>query len=282
MGQCKFIRPGILSTIQDSGRKGYGFYGVPQSGYMDREAAELAQLILGLPEGSAVIECTMIGPTIIFHDPTELVITGADMRWKLDEAPISLNKIIQVEENSTLSSRNAVLGFRSYIAINGTLRTKTNLGSASTYNYAQLGAKQIAQNDILRWTPRYHPQHEIKYKNRLSVSNLIKIQTGPEYHLLDDQSKKLLAHTEFIISPNSNRMGAKLSGTTLNCKAKLTDSVPVLPGFIQLPPNGNPIVILNDGQVTGGYPRIAYMNEVEQSKFNQLPIGHKVILSLRP
>ncbi len=282
MGQCKFIRPGILTTIQDSGRKGYGFYGVPKSGYMDREAVELAQLILGLPEGSAVIECSMMGPTIIFHDPTQLVITGADMQWQLDDAPINLNQIIQVEENSTLSSRNAVLGFRSYIAINGTLETKTDLGSASTYNYAQFGAKQIAKNDILSWAPRNHPQHEIKYKNSLSVSNFIKIQRGPEYHLLDEQSKQKLAHSEFRISPDSNRMGVKLSGTALNCTGRLTDSVPVLPGFIQLPPNGNPIVILNDGQVTGGYPRIAYMNEVEQSKFNQLPIGHKVILSLRP
>ncbi len=276
MGSLTFIKSGLMTTVQDGGRQGHAFHAVPPSGFMDKAAAELAHAVLFRDKDSALIECTLIGPTMEFHSEVEFVITGADMRWQLDGKPISLNSLTYAQENSVLTSAAAIHGFRSYIGINGDLQLDKNLTSSAMYQYAGLGhqgGRAFKKGDMLTWgkCPKIDQQVRLKHKPLLLDS--LKIVPGPEYNWLSDESKQLLVNSEFVISPDSNRMGSKLRGPFLRTDSQLDHSLPVLPGFIQLPPDGQPIVILQDGQTTGGYPRIAYMQEAELSRFNQVRLG---------
>lgn len=279
MGSLRFIKPGLFTTIQDGGRDGYAFHAVPRSGYMDKEAAELAHAILFKGKNSPLLECTLIGPTIEFMDDTEFVITGADMQWQLDEKTIALDSLVRATKNSVLSSRSAVHGFRSYIGINGELEIQYNLSSSSMYQYAGFGhqgGRPFKKGDVLRWETNLATEQQVHIKHKPVSVDCLEIIPGPEYHRLDDASKELLVNSEFVISPDTNRMGSKLRGPQLRIDSQLDYSLPVLPGFIQLPPDGQPIIILQDGQTTGGYPRIAYLRDAELNKFNQVRIGDTV------
>ena len=280
MSSLRIINPGVLTSIQDGGRQGYAYHAIPSSGFMDRTSAHLANLILGKEENAPLIECTLIGPTLEFLDEAEIVVTGADMNWKLNGEQIKLNTLIKVRNSDVLKSGPATNGFRAYVGIKGALKVKTNMDSASTYRYAGLGHPVLKKNDLIEWTAENSPLTEITLSRVLEITSEIKIYEGPEFHFLTDESKKRLVNSQFTISKDTNRMGARLESNKLTSVNVLKQSVPVLPGFIQLPPDGNPIVILNDGQTTGGYPRIAYLRPEELDKFNQLRIGQGLRFNL--
>ncbi len=273
MGSCKIIKPGLLSTIQDSGRKGLRYYALPASGYLDTEAAHLAHMLVGNKKESALIECNYIGPTIEFNSQAYLALTGADMQWAINKEPIQLNTTHAINPGDVLSSKIALDGIRAYIAINGTLSGNRHFGSASTYLPAGLGCNNgtaLQKGEIIMWDEHSEKPALISIKKENKQSELIRIKRGPEYTLLTEKSKTALIEAHYLVTTDSNRMGARLDGEELETTRSLQASVATLPGFIQLPPSGKPIVVLQDGQTTGGYPRIAYIPEEELSLFNQL------------
>lgn len=268
MGSFEIIKAGMMTSIQDLGRKGLAYFAIPTSGVMDKSAARIALLILHKNENSPLIECTSSAPEIKFNDETRIVITGADFNWKLNNEPINRNSILSVKKNDILKGNFSKDGLRGYIALDGDLEIEKVYDSFSTYTNAKLGGFQgrlLRKGDILKW----------EYTNFVfSKNKIIPIKKGPEFNLLSEESMELLTSNIYKIGIDSNRMGVRLEGKKLNnTNFQLENSVPVLPGFIQLPPSGLPIIVLQDGQTTGGYPRIAYIQNKYLSELNQIPLG---------
>lgn len=268
MPSLEIIKPGLLTSIQDRGRKGMAYYAIPRSGAMDVHAAQIALLLLHQAEGSPLIECTSIAPHIRFNDAIQIAIAGADFGWSLNNTPIPINSVIEVQAGDVLRGKMARDGFRAYIAINGRLQLEPVYDSYSTYMNAQLGGHQgrlLQKGDVIEWE-----EHTINSLDRSHVP----ILPGPEYDFLSAAAQQQLVTQEYLVSSDSNRMGLRLKSDPLESSAyQLAHSVPILPGFIQLPPSGLPIVILQDGQISGGYPRIAYVPTRYLSTLNQIPLG---------
>ncbi len=268
MHKLEFLKAGMMTSIQDLGRRGLAYYAIPTSGVMDRNAALIALLILNKKENSPLIECTSIAPEIKFHHETRIVITGADFNWTLNNEKINRNTILEIKNNDILKGQFSKDGLRGYIAIDGALDIDKIYDSYSTYPNAKLGGFQgrlLQKGDILKWKSRDYS---------FSENKIIPIRKGPEFHFLTQKSIQLLTSNIYKIGIDSNRMGVRLEGEKLEASSfQLKNSLPVLPGFIQLPPSGQPIIVLQDGQTTGGYPRIAYIQERYLSVLNQIPLG---------
>ena len=133
------ISPGLQTTIQDLGRKGWSHMGVPESGAADKFSLKLANFLLNKESNSPAMECTLTGPSLRFLKPLFLVITGADMKPKINDKNVKMNAVIQVKTNEVLSLSNCSAGCRSYISFSENLVSKKFLGSVSTYLPAKLG-----------------------------------------------------------------------------------------------------------------------------------------------
>lgn len=277
MKSIEILHPGIYTNIQDSGRKGYAFYAIPRSGVMDYQAYNTIKSLLQFSAQFSVIECTLQAPTIRFHGEFEVVVSGADMQWKLNGNPISTEAILNVQVGDVLKGSFAKSGFRGYIGFADEMIIQSHYGSASSYSYASLGGNQgqsLTKGQSIEFKKRTLPQSKVVSQSTKPISRKIQIHKGPEYHWLEESS--VLSDHTFTITPQSNRMGARLQGPCLLSPLQMSQSVPVLPGFIQLLPSGQLIVLLQDGQTTGGYPRVAYLTNTELSGFNQIPIGKEV------
>lgn len=268
MPSLKIIKSGLMTSIQDMGRKGLGYYAIPTSGVMDSNAAKIALLLLHKKETDPLIECTSVAPHIEFNDPCRIAITGADFNWTINDQAVSRNSVLEIKKGDQLKGQFAKNDFRAYIALDVDLEVDQIYNSYSTYPNAGLGGYQgrlLQKGDIIEWT---NP------KKDMDDSVVIPIQKGPEFDYLSEKAKEILVLNKFKIGVDSNRMGIRLEGQALESRSyQLENSLPVLPGFIQLPPNGLPIIVLQDGQTTGGYPRIAYVPEHYLSVLNQIPLG---------
>lgn len=276
MASLDVIKPGLYTSIQDLGRRGFAYYAIPRSGAMDFHSLTLANKIIGLAPESPAIEFNQLAATLRFHQDGFIVLTGADMHFTINDNRIPINRIIAVQEGDVLSGQYSSLGMRSYLQVNGQFKVDKSYNSASSYPPAGLGAMNgqiLKKNDRLEWqeqTLRISKATSPPVQIRLNI----KIYKGPEHNLLSKSDWENLKEMKFRILPESNRMGTRLS-PDFKCTAyvNLSRSVPVLPGFIQLTPSGQLIVVLQDGQTTGGYPRIAFIKEKDLSEFNQLPLG---------
>lgn len=285
-GSLTFLKSGLLTMVQDRGRQGHAYFAIPRCGVMDSEAAELANAILGNTQDAAVIECHFVAPTIRFDSAATICLTGANLKWRLDGKKISRNQTIEVPAESVLSGSAAKKGCRGYIGIAGEIQTTTSFGSASCYMPASFGGNEgrpLSAGDKLYWnTPADDPiSIRLDINSNLSQDRPLELTPGPEFDWLDEESQKALFENEFQITPSSDRMGARLGGPVLSARGKtLSDSVPLLPGMIQLTPGGQCIVVLQDGQTTGGYPRIGYLNSRMIRQLNQTKNGHPILFRM--
>ena len=290
MPVLEIIQPGLLTTVQDLGRKGSRFFAIPTSGAIDSISAARALLLLQHPPQAPLIECTYLPPAIRFHSPARIALTGADFRWTVNGSPMALNQVLEVKAGDELRGKGAASGFRGYIAVGGKWLGEAVYGSHATYLNGRFGGHEgraLRKGDRLEWGEMEGEfggefEGEFGFGGGIGVGeSILPLRKGPEFDWLDSAAKDLLFNSTFTISTDSNRMGARLQGPTLQARAhQLPNSVPVLPGFIQLPPSGQPIVLLQDGQVTGGYPRIAYIPPAHLPTFNQISLGKS--LRFRP
>jgi len=279
----EFIRAGMMTTVQDQGRKGLAYYGIPQSGAMDLKSMNAANMLVGNPSNAPCFEFTMQGGHVVFLEETMIGITGANMEWELNGEDAGRFQTLEVKTGDVLKGKYSISGMRSYLSVQGMLDCHLSYNSYSTYSYAGLGHPRIKNGDRIR-VKRNGPLN----KNIINMMFLhdydaeyIQFEKGPEWNFLHKDSKRSILGEKFKISPNSNRMGARLVGNLLEWKKGIqTDTAPLVPGIVQLPPDGNPIVILQDGQTTGGYPRIGIISGEELDKFNQIQFGKEFSLVL--
>ena len=276
----KVIKEGLFSTIQDSGRFGYKNIGIPVSGAMDQASAKLANLLLGNDERSAVLEMTLLGPTLEFMNDTYISITGADMNPVLNKQKILLNKTLLINKGDILCLSHSTNGMRSYLGVKGGFNSETKLGSKSFYRGITKREKLI-KNDKIKFDKAISsPKTVNKNINDFKINRKgdIKVFKGPEFDLLDTYSKDIIFNTDFTIGIN-NRMGYNLVEPIKNSISSIISS-PVMPGTVQLTPSGKIIILCRDCQTTGGYPRILQLDKNSINCLSQKTIGEIINFKL--
>ena len=276
----KVLKEGLFTTIQDIGRFGYKNIGVPVSGSMDQTSAKLANLLLGNDESSAVLEMTLIGPTLEFMNDTYISITGADMNPSLNKQKVLQNKPLFVNKGDILYLSHSSNGMRSYLGIKGGFNSEKKLGSKSFYRGITKREKLIKNDKIKFAKVTSSPMKMNKSINDFKINrkNKINVFKGPEFDLLDSNSKDIIFNTDFTIGVN-NRMGYNLVEPIENSISSIISS-PVMPGTVQLTPSGRLIILCRDCQTSGGYPRVLQLDKSSMDSLSQKTIGETIKLKL--
>ena len=277
MGALKIKRAGALSTIQDQGRFGFRQFGIPQSGAMDLQAMHNANFLVGNDPGWPVIETAMQGLEFEATKKTIIGICGAQVSVNINGQSVQMNQSFALKEGDIVVISAPQKGVYSYLAIAGKIKATEDFGSTSTYLLAGFGGidgRALKAGDLLE------SSGESKFENRSAKDTddsaeeikTIRMIKGPEWKLLKDLPDRMT----FQINPSSNRMGVRLEGSALAVDGKEIVSSAVIPGTVQLPFNGLPIVLMNDCQTTGGYPRIGKVIDADLGKLAQLRAGQKL------
>lgn len=280
MASLKVLHPGLFTSIQDYGRVGFRKYGVPTSGAMDTKSYELANSLVGNPKGNAVLELTMMGGSYLFESDAIVAITGALMNSTLNGEEIANNSTLSIKKGDELKIGYSNRGCRCYLAIRGELNIEKLMNSYSTYSLGKFGGfkgRILKKGDELHWQEARSDikAHELS-KNEIpyfSSKVEVRIMKGLEWDWLSDAAQSQLISTKFEVSAQSNRMGIRLEKNSMPVPDKEMRSSAVVPGVIQLPPNGMPIILMQDGQTVGGYPRIAKVLNEDLWRVGQLKPG---------
>lgn len=257
----KILTPGLFSTVQDLGRVGYQDQGFSTAGALDTYALRIGYTLIG-NEGPA-IEFTIIGPTIQFLNDNTFVLTGGRFEATLNDQAISHQTVIFVEKGDELKIGSVVDGARGYILFGNPPEIPKVANSYSTHTRSKIGGyhgRALKSSDVITC------QQNKMYTERIGLScpvdtlnqELIHIIEGPQIERFSDEAKQKLVNKNFEISEKSDRMGFRLQGENI-APIESADiiSEPLALGSIQVPNDGNPIILLNDKQTVGGYTKIA-------------------------
>ncbi|GIM45511.1 urea carboxylase [Collibacillus ludicampi] len=274
---------GPFITIQDLGRYGHQKSGIPVAGALDRFALETANWLVGNPPGAACLEVTLIGPEIVLDQDTVISITGADLSATLDGRPISLWTSHDVSAGSVLQFGKPVRGVRAYLAVAGGIDVSIVMGSRSTYLKGHIGGFQgraLQTGDILpigEPAVTFAPRRLSKTPDYIAShgeETVVRVVLGPQEDHFTQAAIATFLSSTYRITPQSDRMGYRLEGPPLAHRGRaeiISDAIPE--GAIQVPANGQPIILLADRQTTGGYPKIATVISADLPKLAQSAPG---------
>lgn len=276
----KILRAGMYTTIQAGKRTGLRQSGVSYCGALDGPALHIANALVGNDGDTPGLEITLGQCEVQFSQATWFALTGAGCEAKLDGKAVWTGWRYPVQAGQTLVLKRPHYGMRSYLAVAGGLDVPEVLGSCSTDLKTGLGGLEgrlLRDGDdipLRKATTTFKGPQGVK---QLLWGNRIRALPGPEYQEFDKASQEFFWRVPWQLSPQSNRMGYRLQGQQL---IRTTDrelaSHGLLPGVVQVPPNGQPIVLMNDAQTTGGYPRIACIIDADMYHLAQIPLGHPV------
>jgi len=251
------LNAGIGSSFQDLGRPGLAHLGVGRSGAADRASHRLANRLLGNDESAATIEtCGLL--SLRLHRSATVVVTGAtgsvDVR---DGRAMAVNNVHDLPAGADVTVRPPEEGLRYYVGVRGGFEVEPVLGSRSFDTLAALGPRLHAGDRIgIGPDPRTPMAADLGFHRQLDT--LIHVSDGPRYDWFTADAWALLTTQPYVVSPAGNRVGARLTGPALE-RVQIREllSEGLVEGAIQVPPDGQPIVMLADHPVTGGYPVIA-------------------------
>lgn len=280
----QILKPGLFTTIQDYGRYGYQQYGVAVSGAMDIYSMQIANILVGNRRHDAVIEITELGPSIQILDDITISICGANLSPVLDGKPVRLWSSFKANRGQILHFGEPLSGRFCYIAISGGMEVPSILGSKSTYYKAAIGGlngRPLKKGDIISGTKS---KQQVKKKMLPSVyipnyreTKEIRVLLGPDQHYFTDEGISTFFESTYILTSDSDRMGYRYMGPTLTHQngADIISSA-ILPGTIQVPANGQPIILMADRPTTGGYARIATVISADLPFVAQMKPGDKI------
>lgn len=293
------IKPGLLVTLQDNGRYGYGQYGISPAGAMDSFAYCIANRLVGNEDEQAVLEITWSGFAMEFHHSLWIAITGGDLTPTIDGQRVPMWRPVLVKAGSCLSFQQPVTGCRAYLAVSGGFDVPILMQSYSTYLRAGIGGfegRALKKGDVLSVRPsriplnpprRFLHEYDGFSAVRWSVSasgyaysnpeKEIRVLKGRQFDDFDEPSQHALFRECFTITPQSDRMGYRLAGPRLQVSHSIEYiSEAAALGTVQVPADGQPIILMADRQTLGGYPKIAQIASVDMSMLAQLPAGGKI------
>jgi len=281
------LEPGILTTIQDGGRFGYSQFGVPPSGALDYFSYRVANLLVNNLENEACLETMIMGLKLRSLGDFTIAITGADLTVLLNGEPINMWRTYLLKRGDTIFFKKLHTGCRAYISVSGGLAVPKIMGSYSTYlsgRFGGLEGRSLRRGDILyRFNRSYYlnslylkfPENWIPQFNKEVELRVI---LGPQDDHFTKDGLKTFLSSIYEVTPQSDRMGIRLRGPIIERRPEVEESIiseGLLPGAIQIPGDGNPIIILNE-VVTGGYTKIASVIFVDLGKVAQVKPGDSI------
>lgn len=293
------LEPGLQTQLQDEGRWGWQRDGVPVGGAMDAWSHRLANLLAGNAEDEATLEILMTGPRLRFDQDAAIALTGADLPASLDGQEVAMHRRIHVPAGAVLSFGRRRAGLRAYLAVAGGFDVPQVLGSRSTYlrgGFGGLHGRALCRGDVLplkaaAGTAAPPDQAEVTPPPLDLLPALpdpgadacatVAVLRGEHWDLFDAEARQALLAQAWRIGSQSDRMGYRLRGTALRRTGDeelLSEGVAF--GTVQVPPDGQPIVLMAERQSTGGYPKIAHVASVDLPMLAQLAPGQRVRFEL--
>ncbi|KGY11636.1 allophanate hydrolase [Vibrio tubiashii] len=278
------IKPGQQTLIQDFGRFGLAHYGIAQGGPVDDYAYSWANHLLGNTINMPTLEITLGQAEFLIHHSCEMAIAGGDLNAKLDGVPLDNWSTFRAMKGQTLTFGLPRNGLRAYLAIKKGFIVSPQLGSVATVERDQLGGlaqgQTLQQGDILTFS-----QHSIsakpvqmtfRYKPDYDLPLELRVIEGYQVNDFTRDAVNSLYSQRFIVSQLVNRMGYRLAGAKVKPPQKEYLSEGIALGSIQVTPNGEPIILLNDRQTIGGYPKIGCVARIDLPRLAQAKPGQKV------
>ena len=272
MSALEVLDPGPLMTIQDLGRPGWAHLGVPPSGAADPTLLAEANALAGNGDDAAALEATLIGPTLRALVPGTVAVVGTrdrDGSYALDAGDV-------LETGPTV-------GARAYIAVSGGIDAEPTLGSRSTDLLTGLGPPPLARGDRLRAgsAPAAGTPRRTRATRPTRPQGPFRLHPGPRDDWFTDAALEQLLEAPWRVTTSANRVGIRLDGPPLD-RARDDEllSEGLVTGALQVPPNGLPILLLNDHPTTGGYPVIAVISTRDLPRAGQLKPGDELRFAL--
>lgn len=279
------VRPGIQTTVQDLGRFGYQRYGVSVSGAMDKFSLRVGNLLVGNAEGEAVLEMTALGPKLKLYADLTVAFTGGDFGPKVNGKPLPMWRSVTLQRHDVISfaEGSPSSGFRSYMSVSGGIDVPLVMGSRSTHLLSGLGGlgRQLAKGDFLSvGDSGNRPAIRGLREDQIPVYSkelLVRVVPGPQEDYFTPAGITTFYNESYQITSKSNRVGYRLKGPVIEHQRGadiLSDATPS--GSVQVPGDGMPIILLADGQTTGGYAKIGVVVSPDQDILAQAPFGFKL------
>ena len=287
----EILSPGILTSIQDLGRYGYGRYGVAPSGALDPFSLRIANLLVGNRPDQAGLETMLLGPAIRVLADVVVAVTGGNLQPSLNKQPIEMWRSHHFKKDDILSFGSMASGLRAYIAVAGGIHIIPVMGSRSTNLPSGFGGFQgraLEKNDILTCA---NPSRQIQTQTHIfneawiphyTNSWSLRIIWGPQDDHFPDESRASFLSAAYKMSSDSDRTGIRLEGRIIRKKPEIPASIiseGVIAGSIQIPGDGKPIIILGE-TVTGGYRKIATVISADLPLLGQIKPGDTVRFSV--
>jgi biotin-dependent carboxylase-like uncharacterized protein len=287
MSDLVVLDPGLLTTVQDLGRPGYQRAGIPPSGPLDRGAFLLANRLVGNPDGAAGLELTLRGPRLEVRRECLVAVTGADMGVAVNGEAAAPWTAIHLRPGDVVGFRMVTAGCRAYLAVAGGLALPPALGSRSTYLRGRLGGvegRALQKGDALPLGPPAGPLAGLEGRTvpearRPAYGSEVECRVilGPQDDRFTPEGIAAFLTGPYEVTPQADRMGYRLKGPLITHARGhdiISDGIPL--GGIQVPGEGQPIVLLVDRQTTGGYTKIATVISVDIARLGQSRPGHRV------
>jgi biotin-dependent carboxylase-like uncharacterized protein len=286
LANLHIIKAGWQSTIQDLGRQGYFRSGLSEGGALDEIAFRWANALLNNPANSACIEILMGDFEAEFELATSIAITGADLTCTINGKSIENWQSLKVKAGDRIRFNSPITGLRAYLAIAGGWQTPIQFGSRSTVLREKLGGidgEKLKIGQKLSYlanpdTPLQKLDSQLipKYTDELTL----KVLPSYQYDLFSETAKRRFFTSEYSVSQRIDRMGYRLEGPEVMADNQQLISEGIALGAIQVPPDGQPIVLLKDRQTIGGYPKLGCVASLDCSLLSQRAPGSEVKFEL--
>ncbi|APE19305.1 5-oxoprolinase/urea amidolyase family protein [Mycolicibacterium pallens] len=276
------LQTGPLALLEDLGRPGFAHVGVTRSGAADRAAHRLANRLVANPDDRATVEITLGGFAARVHGgDVDIAVTGADAAPAVGGVPFGTNSIHHVHPGEVISLGVPHAGLRSYLAVRGGIAVEPVLGSRSYDTMSAIGPRPLRAGDVLPVGSHTQDYPELDQAPVAAITNdpiELRVVPGPRDDWFTDPDA--LVHTEWVASERSDRVGMRLSAQPLTYRwpDRQLPSEGATRGAIQVPPNGQPVILGPDHPVTGGYPVIGVVIDADTDKVAQIRPGQTVRL----
>jgi len=273
----RLAKPGFFTTVQDLGRYGYAHLGISPGGAADPLSFRIANLLVGNEENAPALEMTLLGATLEFEESAIVAITGSSCECKTGLGQMPANTAFELPAGAVLQCGSMTTGARSYLAVQGGFDLPLVMGSASTFvagHFGGLQGRRLQSGDVLQ--VRKHGSCGVRRirsgaLDSSRVAGPLRVTKGAQQDWFGPEAFEKLFSGAYVVSEQSDRTGLRLKGETVRpCEQSelLTDGIPL--GAIQVPQDGQPIILFVDQQTTGGYPKIANVIAADMHRVGQL------------
>jgi len=273
--------PGLLTSVQDLGREGFGPMGVSPSGAADAVALRVGNRLAGNAEGAPGLEMTLLGGTFFFREAAVAALTGSDFAPALDDRRVETWNSVEILAGQTLQLGPTRAGARCYLCVRGGIDVKLFLGSASTHLLSGLGGfegRALRKGDVLKVGRAIEAFRTFRKRNlarraleKLAPRKVLRVTAGPQSDWFSKEAQKLFYARTYRVTEESNRMGLRLEGAAIASALggeMISEGVSL--GAVQITASGLPIILFVEQQTTGGYPKIANVISADMSSLGQL------------